>query len=99
MPIGLDNADFRMFTDFAATAKSTARASIGGTTTLGGTERTIKAANNFDFIGNVGRLSRYKTANDNVRQLFRGRHADDSRGDQEYRDRDPVRLKWNLTNG
>ena len=71
MALNIDNADFRMFTDFAATAKSTARASIGGPTTLGGTERTIKAANNFDFIGNVGRLSRYKTANDNVRQLFR----------------------------
>ena len=71
MALNIDNADFRMFTDFAATAKSTARASIVGPTTLGGTERTIKAANNFDFIGNVGRLSRYKTANDNVRQLFR----------------------------
>lgn len=74
MAVDLNNATFRLFTDFATQAKSlNARAQLqtSNTVELGGTVRTIKAANNYDFIGNVFRLSRYKTANDQVRELFR----------------------------
>jgi hypothetical protein len=72
MAINIDNADFRMFTDFAAAAKSSkSRAQLGGPTVLAGQPRTITAAKNWDFVGNIGRLSSQKATNDSVRQLFR----------------------------
>ena len=74
MAIDINNAAFKRFTDFATQAKSlNARAQLqtSNTVELGGTVRTIKAANNYDFIGNIFRLSRYKTANDEVREIFR----------------------------
>ena len=73
MAIDINNATFKLFTDFATTAKSVnMRAQLEtNTVELGGTVRTVKASNNYDFLGNVWRLSRYKTANDTVRNIFR----------------------------
>ena len=72
MALDINNADFRMFTDFAAAAKSSkSRAQLGGPTVLAGQPRTITAAKNWDFVGNIGRLSSQKATNDSVRQLFR----------------------------
>ena len=73
MAIDINNANFKMFTDFAATAKLKARAQLESNVLVNGQgeARAIKASNNFDFIGNIGRIGRYKTANDTVRTLFR----------------------------
>lgn len=71
MAIDINNVNFKMFTDFAATAKQSARAQFESKIVPDGEVRTIKAAGGLDFVGNVGRLSKYKTTNDSVRQLFR----------------------------
>lgn len=71
MAIDVNNANFKMFTDFAATAKQRARAQFDSNVNLNGEVRNVKIAGGHDFIGNVGRRSKYKTANDAVRQLFR----------------------------
>ena len=77
MPINLDSADYRMFTDFAATAaKRTTRAAIGTLEAPDGTARTVKASARRDFVGNVGRLSAKRADNDAVRDLFRKTVAD-----------------------
>ena len=71
MAIDINNINFKMFTNFAATAKQSARAQFESKLVPDGEVRTIKAAGGLDFVGNVGRLSKYKTANDSVRRLFR----------------------------
>ena len=71
MAIDINNINFKMFTNFAATAKQSARAQFESKLVPDGEVRTIKAAGGLDFVGNVGRLSKYKTTNDSVRQLFR----------------------------
>ena len=72
MAINFDNADYRMFTDFAATAaKQTTRAALGTLNAPDGTARTVKASSQRDFIGNVWRLSAKRADNDAVRDLFR----------------------------
>ena len=71
MAIDINNINFKMFTNFAATAKQSARAQFESKLVPDGEARTIKAAGGLDFVGNVGRLSKYKTANDSVRRLFR----------------------------
>ena len=71
MAINLDNATFKMFTDFAATAKSAStRAQFESRIELNGEIRTIKPAGGLDFVGNILRLAKYKSANDTVRNLF-----------------------------
>ena len=71
MSIDINNANFKIFTDFAATAKQSARAHLESKTELSGEMRTVKPAGGLDFIGNVGRLSKHKEAHDTVRNLFR----------------------------
>ena len=71
MAIDINNINFKMFTNFAATAKQSARAQFESKLVPDGEARTIKAAGGLDFVGNVGRLSKYKTTNDSVRRLFR----------------------------
>ena len=71
MAIDINNINFKMFTNFAATAKQSARAQFESKLVPDGEVRTIKAAGGLDFVGNVGRLSKYKTTNDSVRRLFR----------------------------
>ena len=72
MPINFDNANYKMFTDFAATAaKQTTRAALGTLNAPDGTARTVKASSQRDFIGNVWRLSAKRADNDAVRDLFR----------------------------
>ncbi len=71
MSIDINNANFKIFTDFAATAKQSARAQLESKTELNGEMRTVKPAGGLDFIGNVGRLSKHKAAHDTVRNLFR----------------------------
>lgn len=58
MSIDINNANFKIFTDFAATAKQSARARLESKTELDGEVRTIKAAGGLDFIGNIGRVSK-----------------------------------------
>ena len=77
MSIDINNANYKLFTDFAATAaKKTTRAEIGTLHSADGKERTIKASSNWDFIGNVGRNSAKKADNNEVRNLFRKTIAD-----------------------
>ena len=71
MSIDINNANFKIFTDFAATAKQSARAQLDSKIELNGEMRTVKPAGGLDFIGNVGRLSKHKEAHDTVRNLFR----------------------------
>lgn len=71
MALDINNADFKIFTDFAATAKQGTRAQLESKIELGGEVRTIKSAGGLDFVGNVGRLSKHKDANNAVRNIFR----------------------------
>lgn len=57
-PVNFDSADYRMFTDFAATAaKRTTRAALAPLEAPDGTARTVKASARRDFVGNVGRFA------------------------------------------
>lgn len=75
MALDINNADFKLFTGFAATAKMSARARLDSTVVvLNGAEKTIKElkrSGSSDFIGNIARDFKCRVANDNVRQLFR----------------------------
>ncbi len=77
MAIDINNANYKLFTDFAATAaKQTTRAQLGTLLTDDGEARTVRASSRWDFIGNVGRLSATKADNNAVRNLFRKTIAD-----------------------
>ena len=77
MAIDINNANYKLFTDFAASAaKQTTRAELGTLLTDDGEARTVKASSRWDFIGNVGRLSATKADNNAVRTLFRKTIAD-----------------------
>lgn len=77
MVINTINANFKLFTDFAATAaKQTTRAALCALYTVDGEARTVQASSRHDFVGNVGRLSATKTDNNAVRDLFRKTIAD-----------------------
>ena len=90
MPINFDSANYKMFTDFAATAaKETTRAALGTLDAPDGKTRTVKASTQWDFIGNVGRLSAKRADNDAVRDLFRKTVADMFGGE----DRIPTSVK------
>ena len=71
MALDINNANFKIFTDFAATAKQSTRAQLESKIELGGEVRTIKPAGGLDFVGNIGRLSKHKDANNAVRSIFR----------------------------
>ena len=71
MAIDINNANYKLFTGFAATAaKQTTRAAIGTLLTEDGEARTVRASTRWDFIGNVGRLSATRADNNAVRDLF-----------------------------
>lgn len=77
MAIDINNANYKLFTNFAATAaKQTTRAAIGTLLTEDGEARTVRASTRWDFIGNVGRLSATRADNNAVRDLFRTTIAD-----------------------
>lgn len=95
MAIDINNADFRMFTDFAVSAKSTARAQLDTKVELNGSSRTIKTAGGLDFIGNLVRTKTQRAANDNVRTLFRDTIAKMFGGENHIPDnvRDAMKLE------
>ncbi len=79
--VNLDNANWRMFTDFAAASGVTsARANLVGEGTLRGVDggpRRVTVATNRDFVGNVlFRTKRMEDLNDEVRGLFKQTVAD-----------------------
>ena len=77
MAIDINNANYKLFTDFAASAaKQTTRAAIGSLLAEDGEARTVRASTRWDFIGNVGRLSGTRADNNAVRDLFRKTIAD-----------------------
>ena len=76
MPLNLNNATYKSFTDFASNVNGRTIAAFGDDTTsvqgggsLGG--RTIVPSHNRDFIGNVRRNTSKQEANNAVRKLFR----------------------------
>lgn len=75
MPLELNNATYKSFTDFASKVGGRTIASIDDKNTiknegsLGG--RTIAPSKNWDFIGNIGRSASKQEANNAVRELFR----------------------------
>ena len=79
MPLELNNATFKAFTDFASGVKGRTIAAIEDKNDIKSdikTEgplngRTIAPSSNHDFIGNVGRRARKQEANNAVRELFR----------------------------
>lgn len=77
MPLELNNATYKAFTDFASQAKVSDRtiASIDDKNLIKNEgnlgNRTIVASKNWDFIGNVGRNAKKQEANNAVRELFR----------------------------
>ena len=90
MAIDINNANYKLFTDFAAAAaKQTTRAAIGTLLAEDGEVRTVRASTRWDFIGNVGRLSATKADNNAVRNLFRKTIADMFGGE----DRIPANVK------
>ena len=90
MAIDINNANYKLFTDFAATAaKQTTRAAIGTLLTEDGEARTVRASTRWDFIGNVGRLSATRADNNAVRDLFSKTIADMFGGE----DRIPANVK------
>jgi len=80
--INLENANYRLFTDFASNARSVNnRAFLSTTNTANGEVRTIRASSNWDFIGNIGRSADKARVNNDVRTLFRETIADMFGGD------------------
>ena len=79
MPLELNNATFKAFTDFASNVKGRTIAALEDKVDIKSdikTEgplngRTIAPSSNHDFIGNVGRRARKQEANNAVRELFR----------------------------
>ena len=74
MPIELSNATYKAFTDFAAKVSDRTIAAFGDDknsvkSTNGLDARTIVPSHNWDFIGNVGRLSGTRADNNAVRNL------------------------------
>lgn len=79
MPLELNNATFKAFTDFASGVKGRTIAALEDKNEIKSdikTEgplngRTIAPSSNHDFIGNIGRRARKQEANNAVRELFR----------------------------
>ncbi len=77
MPLELNNATYKAFTDFASQAKVSDRtiASIDDKNLIKNESnldsKTIVASKNWDFIGNIGRFADKQKANNDVRALFR----------------------------
>ena len=76
MPLKLDNATYKSFTDFASSVSGRTIAAFGDDknsiqSTSGLNGRTIVPSHNRDFIGNIGRRSPKQEANNTVRALFR----------------------------
>ena len=75
MPLELNNATYKAFTDFASKVKDKTIASFGDEKLIknesGLGNRSIVPSQNKDFIGNIGRFADKKEANNAVRALFR----------------------------
>lgn len=71
MGIDISNTTFKKFADFAATVSGRTRLAVDDRIGKNGVERTVKAAANWDFIGNVKRGADKRETNDAVRAYFR----------------------------